>query len=89
MDQDEQNQTKQNIFVVKDLIKRFDSTNKQEIEKQLQTHEWIRIFMEDRLQVNETSYYTFRKKFKKSRVRKERSNITVRKRKILQLQKKD
>ena len=38
MDQDEQNQTKQNIFVVKNLIKRSDSTNKQEIEKQLQTH---------------------------------------------------
>ena len=89
MDQDEQNQTKQNIFVVKNLIKRFDSTNKQEIEKQLQTHEWIRIFIEDRLQANETSYYTFRKKFKKSRIRKERLNITVRKRKILQLQKKD
>ena len=89
MDQDEQNRTKQNIFVVKNLIKRFDSTNKQEIEKQLQTHEWIRIFMEDRLQVNETSYYTFCKKFKKSIIRKERSNITVRKRKILQLQKKD
>ena len=89
MDQDEQNRTKQKIFVVKNFIKRFDSTNKQEIEKQLQTHEWIMIFMEDRLQVNETSYYTFRKKFKKSRIRKERSNITVRKRKILQLQKKD
>lgn len=49
MDQDEQNRTKQNIFVVKNLIKRFDSTNKQEIEKQLQTHEWIKIFIEDRL----------------------------------------
>ena len=63
MDQDEQNRTKQNIFVVKNLIKRFDSTNKQEIEKQLQTHEWIEIFIEDRLQANETSYYDFRKKF--------------------------
>ena len=51
MDENEQKQTKQKIFTIKNLIKRFDSTNKQNIEKQLQ---WIRKFIHDQLQANET-----------------------------------
>ena len=60
MDENEQKQTKQKIFTIKNLIKRFDSTNKQNIEKQLQ---WIRKFIHDQLQANETWYYTFGEKF--------------------------
>ena len=77
MDESEQKQTKQKIFIVKSLIKRFDSTNKQNIEKQNQTHEWIRKFIDDHLQANETSYYIFGEKFKKSRLKNQRFNITV------------
>ena len=51
MDEDKQ-ETKQKNFIIKNLIKRFDSTNKQNIEKQLQTHEWIRKFIDDQLQAN-------------------------------------
>ena len=34
-------ETKQNINILKNFINRFDLTNKQNIEKQLQTHQWI------------------------------------------------
>ena len=41
MDVVERIETKQKINIVKNFIKRFDSANKQNIEKQLQTHGWI------------------------------------------------
>ena len=41
MDEVDRIETKQKINIVKNFIKRFDSANKQNIEKQLQTHGWI------------------------------------------------
>ena len=41
MDEADGIETKQNINIVKHFIKRFNSANKQNIEKQLQTHGWI------------------------------------------------
>ena len=41
MDEADRTETKQKINIVKNFIKRFDSANKQNIEKQLQTRGWI------------------------------------------------
>ena len=41
MDEADGIEIKQKINIVKHFIKRFDSANKQNIEKQLQTHGWI------------------------------------------------
>ena len=41
MKNDYRQETKQKINIVKNFINRTDSTNKQNIEKQLQTHQWI------------------------------------------------
>ena len=57
-------ETKQKINIVKNFIKRFDSANKQNIEKQLQTREWIIKLIEDQLQKDKT-FYTFGEKFRK------------------------
>ena len=76
--------TKQKINIAKNVINRFDSANKQNIEKQLQTYEWIIKLIEDQLQKNKT-YYTFGENFKNSNVRKNdklNSNVTLRKRKL-------
>ena len=51
-------ETRQKINIVKNFINRFDSANKQNIEKQLQTHEWIIKLIEEQLQKYKT-YYTF------------------------------
>ena len=87
MDEADQIETKQKINIVKNFIKRFDSANKQNIEKQLQTHGWIIKLIEDQLQKDKT-FYTFGEKFRKSRIKKKDeldSNVTLRKRKLFPL----
>ena len=77
-------ETKQKINIAKNVINRVDSANKQNIEKQLQTHEWIIKLIEDQLQKDKT-YYTFGENFKNSNLRKKdklNSNVTLRKRKL-------
>ena len=73
--------TKQRINIAKNFINRIDSTNKQNIGKQLQTHQWITKLTEDQLQADKT-YYTYGENFENSRLKKHKSNITVRKRKL-------
>ena len=41
MNNDDRQGTNQKLNIIKKLINRIDSTNKQNIEKQLQTHQWI------------------------------------------------
>ena len=87
MDETDRTETKQKINIVKNFIKRFDSANKQNIEKQLQTHGWIIKLIEDQLQKDKT-FYTFGEKFRKSRLKKKDeldSNVTLRKRKLFPL----
>ena len=69
MDKVDRIETKQKINIAKNFIKRFDSANKQNIEKQLQTRGWIIKLIEDQLQKDKT-FYTFGEKFRKSRLKK-------------------
>ena len=77
MKNNDRQETKQKINIVKNFIIRFGLTNKQNIAKQLQTHQWIRKLTEDQLQADKT--YTFGENFENSRLTKCRSNITVQK----------
>ena len=52
MKNDYRQETKQKINIVKNFINRIDSTNKQNIEKQLQTHQSITKLIEDQLQAD-------------------------------------
>ena len=81
MKNDDCQETKQRINIAKNFINRIDSTNKQNIGKQLQTHQWITKLTEDQLQADKT-YYTYGENFENSRLKKHKSNITVRKRKL-------
>ena len=62
---------RQKINIVKNFINRFDSANQQNIEKQLQTHEWIIKIIGDQLQKNKT-YYTFGENFENYNLQKKR-----------------
>ena len=76
--------TRQKIDIAKNFINRFNSANKQNIEKQLQTHEWIIKLVEDKLQKDKT-YYTFGENFENYNLQKKdkfNSNVTLRKRKL-------
>ena len=81
MKNDDCQETKQRINIAKNFINRIDSTNKQNIGKQLQTHQWITKLTEDQLQADKT-YYTYGENFENSRLKKHKSNITVTKRKL-------
>ena len=52
MKSDDLQETKQKIYIVKNFINRIDSTNKQNIEKQLETHQSITKLIEDQLQAD-------------------------------------
>ena len=54
MKSDDLQETKQKIYIVKNFINRIDSTNKQNIEKQLETLQWITKLIEDQLQADKT-----------------------------------
>ena len=69
MDETGRTETKQKINIVKNFIKRFDSANKQNIEKQLQTHGWVIKLIEDQLEKDKT-FYMFGETFRKSRLKK-------------------
>ena len=80
-------ETRQKINMVKNFINRFDSVKKQNIEKQLQTHEWIIKLIEDQLQKDRT-YYTFGENFENYNLHKKdklNSNVTLWKRKLYPL----
>ena len=62
MKSDDLQETKQKTNIVKNFINRIDSTNKQNIEKQLETHQWITKLIEDQLQTDKT-YYMFDENF--------------------------
>ena len=73
------NETKQKINVIKSIINRIYSTNKQNIEKQLQTHEWITKLIEDQLKQDKT-FYTFGENFGNYKLEKKdklHSNVTA------------
>ena len=84
MKNNDRQETKQKINLVKNFINRFDLTNKQNIVKQLQTHQRITELIEEQLQADKT-YYTFGENFENSRLTKSRSNIIARKRKLYPL----
>ena len=60
---------RQKINIVKNFINRFDSANKQNIEKQLQTHEWIIKLIEEQLQKYKT-YFMFGENFENYNLQK-------------------
>ena len=79
-------ETRQKINIAKNFINRFDSAKKQNIEKQLQTQEWIIKLIEDQLQRDKT-YYTFGENFENYNLHKKKlnSNVTLQKRKLYPL----
>ena len=79
-------ETRQKINIAKNFINRFDSAKKQNIEKQLQTQEWIIKLIEVQLQRDKT-YYTFGENFENYNLHKKKlnSNVTLQKRKLYPL----
>ena len=57
--EDDQNKTKQKINILKNFNKRFNLIKKADIEKQLQSHEWLTKLVEYQLKLDKTTCHTF------------------------------
>ena len=85
MSKDDQNKTKQKINILKKFNKRFSLIKKADIEKQLQSHEWLTKLVEDQLKLDKTTYHTFGRNFESGKLKNKFKNVTIRKRKLLPL----
>ena len=81
-------ETKQKISLLKSLNKRLDTIKKEDIEKQLESHDWLMQSVDDQIKENQT-YYNFGENYENKKNRNKFKNVTVRKRKLLPLTSKD
>ena len=84
MSKTDKTETKQKIILLKNFNKRLNTIKKEDIEKQLQSHEWLTQLVEDQLKQRET-YYNFGDNFEKKQTKNKFKNVTMRKRKLLPL----
>ena len=75
MSQDDRTETKQKSNILKNLNDRFGLIKKADIEKQLQSHEWLTKLIEDQLKLNKT-YYTFGENFESYEVKNDKTDIS-------------
>ena len=73
MSQDDCTETKQKINILKNLNNRFGLIKKADIEKQLQSHEWLTKLIEDQLKLNKT--YTFGENFESNELKNNFKNL--------------
>ena len=84
MSKSDKTETKQKITLLKNFNKRLDSIKKEDIEKQLQSHDWLTQLVEDQLKKKQT-YYNFGENYENKQSKNKFKNVTVRKRKLLPL----
>ena len=87
--EDDRTKTKQKINILKNLNKRFDLIKKTDIEKQLQSYEWLTKLVEDQLKLDKATYRTFGENFESSELKNKFKNVTIRKRKLLSVTSED
>ena len=58
MSKSDKTETKQKISLLKSLNKRLDTIKKEDIEKQLESHDWLMQLVDDQIKENQT-YYNF------------------------------
>ena len=77
MSQDDRTEMKQKINILKNLNNRFGLIKKADIEKQLQSHEWLTKLIEDQLKLNKT--YTFGENFESNELKNNFKNLQFKK----------
>ena len=77
MSEDDQNKAKQKINILKKFNKRFSLIKKADIEKQLQSHEWLTKLVEDQLKLDKTTYHTFCENFESGELKNKFKNVTI------------
>ena len=81
MSKSDKTETKQKTTLLKNFNKRLDTIKKEDIEKQLQSHDWLTQLVEDQLKQKQT-YYNFGENYENTQAKNTFKNVTVRKRKF-------
>ena len=76
MSKSDKTETKQKITLLKNLNKRLDIIKKEDIEKQLESHDWLMQLVEDQIKENQT-YYNFGENYENKKHRSKFKNVTV------------
>ena len=84
---DEQ-KTKQKIVILKKFKKDLKTTSKENIGKQLESHSWLQVLVEDQLKSNENSF-EFTQDYENKNHKKKLKNVTIRKKRLLPLTSED
>ena len=84
---DEQ-KTKQKIVILKKFKKDLKTTPKENIGKQLESHGWLQVLVEDQLKSNENSF-EFTQDYENKNHKKKLKNVTIRKKRLLPLTSED
>ena len=84
MSKSNKTETKQKITLLKNINERFATIKKADIEKQLQSQEWLTQLVEDQLKQNKT-YFNFGENFENKELKNKFRNVAVKKRKLLPL----
>ena len=82
MSKSDKTERRQNNTLLKNFNKRLDTLKKENIEKQLQSHDWLTQLVEDQLKQRQT-YYNFGENCENKQAKNKFKNVTVRKRKLL------
>ena len=88
MSKSDKTETKQKNFLITNFNKRLDTIKKADIEKQLQSYEWLKQLVENQLKQNK-KYYNFGENFENKLLKNKFKNVTVRKRILLPLTSED
>ena len=78
---DEQ-KTKQKIVILKKFKKDLKTTPKENIGKQLESHGWLQVLVEDQLKSNENSF-EFTQDYENKNHKNKLKNVTIRKKRLL------
>ena len=76
-EEDKLEKKKKKITIVKNIIKRFSSMKKADIEQQLQSHKWLNQLTEDQIRLNKTTYQNFSDEYKGNKLKNKFRNVTT------------
>ena len=74
--------TKQKIVILKKFKKDLKTTSKENIGKQLESHSWLQVLVEDQLKSNENSF-EFTQDYENKNHKNKLKNVTIRKKRLL------
>ena len=83
MSEENKNEEKKKLIILKNIKKRFSSMKKSDIEQQLKSHKRLNQLIEDQIKLNKTAYQNFDNEYKGDQLKNKFKNVTTRKKRKL------